>query len=188
MPRELFAQPENSFLKNATLLLSWRWLRDPRPTRDRPATDPLIKAPVNKYDQIAEKKLLEHEDNAEEQRLNKLMEQERVSAIQAEELKERERTHNRKSFALFLKEQIKANEQERLLEYERKREESHLVNVNSIAQQEAALEKYKEKEAEQERARRDLFECNEQLKHFKAMEEEENRIMDIRFVELFLGT
>ena len=120
------------------------------------------------------------------------MEQERVNGLRAEEQRDQERTEQQRRFARVLKEQIEENEEERLLEYERKREEARLANLNSIAQQEAEMAKMKEKEAENERARRELIESNEQLRHFKMMEEEENRIMDMRFalalvfaVELF---
>lgn len=110
------------------------------------------------------------------------MERERLEALRAEEQRELERNTGQQVFAQQLKKQIVENEEERLLEYERKREESRLANLASIAQQEAEMERMKEREAEHERARRQLIESNEQLRHFKAMEEEENRIMDMRWV------
>lgn len=108
------------------------------------------------------------------------MEHERLNALRQEEQREREHAERQQRFAKVLKQQIQANEEERLIEYERKREESRLGNLNSIAQMEAELEKQKERQAEKVRARSKLLECNEQLKHFKAMEKEEDRIMDIR--------
>lgn len=129
--------------------------------------------------------MLERQYAEEEERINELMEQERLNAMREEEQREREHAERQQRFATVLKQQIQANEEERLIEYERKREESRLGNLNSIAQMEAELEKQKQREAEKVRARRELLECNEQLKHFKAMEKEEDRIMDIRSRKLW---
>ncbi|XP_014214197.1 cilia- and flagella-associated protein 45-like [Copidosoma floridanum] len=133
--------------------------------------------------QIAEKKLLELEHQQEEQRMNEQMEQERLAALRSEEQQVHERAMRQQRFAQVLKEQIVANEEERLIEYERKREEARLANLNSIAQQEAELDKYRELEAERERVRREFIRCNDQIKHFKRMEKEEERIMDMRIQE-----
>ncbi|OXU26641.1 hypothetical protein TSAR_004702 [Trichomalopsis sarcophagae] len=138
--------------------------------------------------QIAEKKLLERQYAAEEQRINKLVEEERIRALRLEEEKERERASRQQNFAQVLKEQILENEEERLLEYERKREESRLLNLKILAQQEAELARMKEKEAEHEKARREFIESNEQLKHFKQMEKEESKIMDMRLVPDLLSS
>lgn len=109
-----------------------------------------------------------------------LMEEERIRGLRLEEEKERERATRQQRFAQVLKEQILENEEERLLEYERKREESRLINLNTLAQQEAELAKTREREAELARARREFIESNERLRHFKQMEKEENKIMDMR--------
>ena len=131
---------------------------------------------------MQEKKLLEREYEQEEKRLNELMERERINGLIEEEKKEKERIERSLNFAKILHEQIRMNEQERMLEYERKREESRLANLHAIAQQEAEMEKAKERETEMEKSRRELVECNERLKHFRNMEKEEERIMEMRFV------
>lgn len=124
--------------------------------------------------------MLERQYAEEEERINELMEQERLNALRQEEQRELENAERQQRFAKVLKQQIQANEEERLIEYERKREESRLGNLNSIAQMEAELERQKEREAAKMHARRELLECNEQLKQLKAMKKEEDRIMDIR--------
>lgn len=132
--------------------------------------------------QIAEKKLMEQELLEEEKRLNDMMEDERRWAIKEELRKEQEETAKRLQFAKILKEQIVENEEQRILEFERKQEESRLINLNNIAWQQGEIEKLRNKEVENAKTRQQLAEGNEQLKHFKAMEEEENKIIDLRCV------
>lgn len=122
----------------------------------------------------------------EEKRLNDMMEDERRWAIKEESRKEQEEASKRLRFAKILKEQIVENGEQRILEFERKQEESRLINLNNIAWQQDEIEKLHNKEAENARVRQELAEGNEQLKHFKAMEQEENRIIDLRCIlELF---
>ncbi|KYN17650.1 Coiled-coil domain-containing protein 19, mitochondrial [Trachymyrmex cornetzi] len=129
---------------------------------------------------IAEKKLMGQELLEEEKRLNDMMEEERRWAIKEESRKEEEETAKRLRFAKILKEQIIENEEQRILQFERKQEESRLINLNNIAWQQDEIEKLRNKETENAKVRQELAEGNEQLKHFKAMEEEENRIIDLR--------
>ncbi|XP_014223139.1 cilia- and flagella-associated protein 45 [Trichogramma pretiosum] len=133
--------------------------------------------------QVAEKEKLRREYEAAEKRLNDLMERQRLEALRQEDDKSKLRAEQSADFAKVLHEQIRRNEEERMLEYERKREESRLANLNALAQQELELERARQKEAEIERARKQLIEANEQLKHFKSMEKEEERVMDRRIRE-----
>ncbi|KAK2577371.1 hypothetical protein KPH14_003487 [Odynerus spinipes] len=133
--------------------------------------------------QIAEKKLIETELAEEEKRLNDMMENERRWAIKEDLKKEQEEIAKKQEFAKVLKDQITENEEKRLLEFERKQEESRLINMNNIAWQQAEIEKLHQKGAESVKIRQDLAEVNEQLKHFKAMEQEENKIIDLRIRE-----
>ncbi|XP_018051641.1 PREDICTED: cilia- and flagella-associated protein 45 [Atta colombica] len=130
--------------------------------------------------QIAEKKLMGQEILEEEKRLNDMIEEERRWAIKEESRKEEEKAAERLRFAKILKEQIIENEEQRILEFEKKQEESQLINLNNIAWQQDEIEKLRNKEIENAKVRQELAEGNEQLKHFKAMEEEENRIIDLR--------
>ncbi|XP_046814578.1 cilia- and flagella-associated protein 45-like isoform X1 [Vespa crabro] len=130
--------------------------------------------------QIAEKKLIKQELAEEEKRLNDMMENERRWAIEEDLKKEEEEISRKQIFSKILKDQITENEEQRILEFERKQEESQLINMNNITWQLAEIEKLRHKEAESAKIRRDLAEVNEQLKHFKVMEQEENRIIDLR--------
>lgn len=135
--------------------------------------------------QIAEKKLIEQELLEEEKRLDNMMEDERRWAIKEESRKEQEEAAKRLRFAKILKEQIVENEEQRILTFERKQEESRLINLSNIAWQQDEIEKLRNKEAENARVRQELAEVNEQLKHFKAVEQEENKIIDLRCVRAF---
>lgn len=125
---------------------------------------------------------MERELLDEEKRLNDMMEDERKWAIKEESRKEQEAAGKRLRFAKILKEQIVENSEQRILEFERKQEESRLINLNNIAWQQDEIEKLHNKEAENARIRQELAEGNEQLKHFKAMEQVENKIIDLRCV------
>lgn len=126
--------------------------------------------------------MIEREFREEEKRLNNMMENERRWAIKEESRKEQEETAKKLQFAKFLKEQILENEEQRILEFERKQEESRFITLNNIAWQQEEIEKLRNKEAENIRVRQELAEGNEQLKYFKTMEQEENRIIDLRSI------
>lgn len=131
---------------------------------------------------------MEQELLDEEKRLDDMMEDERRWAIKEESRKEQDEAAKRLRAAKILKEQIVENNEQRILEFERKQEESRLINLNNIAWQQGEIEKLRNKEAENVKIRQEITEGNEQLKHFKAMEQEENRIIDIRyyFVRTFI--
>ncbi|XP_033359201.1 cilia- and flagella-associated protein 45-like isoform X2 [Bombus vosnesenskii] len=133
--------------------------------------------------QIAEKKLMELELEEEEKRLNDMMENERRWAIKEEIKKEQDEAVKRQKFANSLIDQIKENEENRILEFERKQEESRLINLNNINWQQEEITKLRNKESENALIRQQLAEGNEQLKHFKAMEKQQNKVIDLRIQE-----
>lgn len=109
-----------------------------------------------------------------------MMENERRWAIKEEIKKEQEEIVKRQTFANSLMDQIKENEESRILEFERKQEESRLINLSNIAWQQEEISKLRNKEFENALIRQQLAEGNEQLKHLKAMEQQENKIIDLR--------
>lgn len=117
----------------------------------------------------------------EEKRLNDMMENERRWAIKEEIRKEQEEAIKRQKFASSLMDQIKENEENRILEFEKKQEESRLINLSNINWQQEEISKLRNKEIENALIRQQLAEGNEQLKHLKAMEEQENKIIDLRY-------
>lgn len=130
--------------------------------------------------QIEEKKLIKHEMEEEEKRLNDMMENERRWAIKEEIRKEQEEAIKRQKFASSLMDQIKENEENRILEFEKKQEESRLINLSNINWQQEEISKLRNKEIQNVLIRQQIAEGNEQLKHLKAMEEQENKIIDLR--------
>ncbi|XP_046596388.1 cilia- and flagella-associated protein 45 isoform X1 [Neodiprion lecontei] len=133
--------------------------------------------------QISEKKLIEKELAEEDERLNRMAENERRLGLRDEEKKEEEERRRRMRTAQALKEQIEEVEMQRVIEFERKQEESRLINLSNIAWQQEEMRQQQIKEAEHARMRKELAEGNDQLRHFKDMEREENRIIDLRIQE-----
>lgn len=131
--------------------------------------------------QITEKKLIEQELLEEEKRLNDMMENERRWAIKEEVRKEQQDAAKRFEFAVILKKQIVENEEQRILAFERKQEESRLINLNNLVRQQEEIEKMRDKGAENAKVRQELTEVHEQLKHYKAIEQEEDKIIDLRY-------
>lgn len=110
------------------------------------------------------------------------MENERRWTVKEELRKEQEEAAKRLQFGKFLKEQIVENEEQRNLEFERKTEESRLISLSNIAWQQDEIERQRKKKAENARVRQELTEVYEQMKHYKTMEQEENRIIDFRYL------
>nr|XP_033330457.1 cilia- and flagella-associated protein 45-like [Megalopta genalis] len=133
--------------------------------------------------QLAERKLMETELEEEEKRLNDTMENERRWAIKEELKKEQQEIAKKLEFANSLKGQIRENEEQRLLDFARKQEESRLINLSNIAWQQSEIAKLQNREADFARVRQEIAEGNKQLKHLKAMEEQENIIVDLRIRE-----
>ena len=109
-----------------------------------------------------------------------MMENERRLAIKEDAKKEEKEAVKKRQFAKSLKEQIIENEEQRAVEFERKQEEGRLISLSNIAWQENEIAKMQKKEAESAKIRKELASGNERLRHFKDMEREENRIMDLR--------
>ncbi|XP_008552554.1 cilia- and flagella-associated protein 45-like [Microplitis demolitor] len=133
--------------------------------------------------QVAEKKLIEKELNKEEKRLNEMMENERRLKIKEEKEKEEEIASKRREFASSLKHQIIENEEQRIIEFERKQEEGKLINLSNIAWMDEQIMKEKKRKEQGALIRKELAAENQRLIKFKEMEREENRIIDIRIKE-----
>ncbi|XP_066587106.1 cilia- and flagella-associated protein 45-like isoform X2 [Prorops nasuta] len=133
--------------------------------------------------QLAEKKLIKRELAEEEKRLNEMMENERRWGIKEDLKKEQEEIAKKQKYAELLKSQIVKNEEQRIMEFEKKQEESKLINLSNDEWKKDEIARMKMKEEENKKVRKDLNEGNEQLKRFKALEREENRIIDERIKE-----
>ena len=116
----------------------------------------------------------------ETQHLNDMMENERRLSIKAEAEKEEANMIKKRKFAEALKKQILENDEHRLMEIRKKQEESCSINATNIAWQKDEIFKLKSQQDKIAKVRKSLSESNHQLKYFKDIESEENKIMDKR--------
>ncbi|KAE8739673.1 hypothetical protein FOCC_FOCC014831 [Frankliniella occidentalis] len=164
--------------------------------------------------QIAEKQLIQKELAAEEQRLDKMMEQQRIIGLKEEEKRKEEESIKNQRYLKALLHQIQENETERIHEAERKEEvnsnptklhicnyktvskfirlisfcfqESRLMNEAAMQVQLDELQAYRNKLEEQARTRQYLSQVNEQLKYFQDLEREEKRQAELK-VQKFMA-
>ncbi|XP_028039761.1 cilia- and flagella-associated protein 45 [Bombyx mandarina] len=130
--------------------------------------------------QIAEKDLIKKELDEEQQRLDAIMEENRKAAVHRSETEEARRHHLRLQNLAALKEQIQAHEQAKIMEAERIEEESIRVNQANIAMQIDEAQKLKEKHERQLKLKEMLDQGNAELLYFKQLQNEEERIMNLR--------
>lgn len=116
----------------------------------------------------------------EAQNINDMMENERRLAIKSEIENKRKEYEKKRHYAEALKTQILENDEKRQLEIQRKQEENRMNNYIRIMNEKADISKLKAQGIENANIRKNLSETNDQLKHFKNVETEENRIMEAR--------
>lgn len=84
------------------------------------------------------------------------------------------------SYVKEVTEQIKERELQRLLEAERKEEESKMINRALIAVQKDEEEKRRKKEEENLKLREELHKANMELERYRMLQKEEERIANMR--------
>ncbi|VVC93459.1 unnamed protein product [Leptidea sinapis] len=133
--------------------------------------------------QIAEMELIKKEMEEEQRRLDAVMEENRQAAVRRAEEEEERRHELRLQNLAALKEQIKAHETAKIMEAERIEEESIRVNQANIAMQIDEAQKLKEKHGRCAKLKEILDQGNAELLYYKQMQNEEDRIMDLRVAE-----
>ncbi|KAJ1526643.1 hypothetical protein ONE63_008228 [Megalurothrips usitatus] len=136
--------------------------------------------------QIAEKQLIHKELVEEEQRLDKMMEQQRMVGLKEEEKRKEEEALKNQRYLQSLLHQIQENETGRIHAAERKDEESRMMNEAAMQVQLEELQAYRNKLEEQARTRQYLSQVNEQLKYFQDLEREEKRQAELK-VQKFMA-
>merc|ERR1711976_28877 len=133
--------------------------------------------------QILEKSQISREMETEEKRLDLMMEADRVNAIKIEEEIERKRKEERLLGAMKVMEQIQENEQERLLDIERKDQENRMMQkyLDKLCEEEA--DKLECRRAEQTRLREELNKCNDEIMARKELEAKHNKLEDLKVIE-----
>ncbi|KAJ2938908.1 hypothetical protein O0L34_g17719 [Tuta absoluta] len=130
--------------------------------------------------QLEEKQLIKKELEEETRRLDAMMEENRVSAVNRAETEEERRHNLRLQNLAALKEQIHAHDTAKIMEAERIEEESIRVNQANIAMQIEEAQKLKEKHARQVKLKEILDQGNAELLYYRQLQIEEDRIMNMR--------
>lgn len=130
--------------------------------------------------QISEKELIKKELDEEQRRLDAIMEENRQAAVHRAETEEERRHGLRLQNLAALKEQIKAHETAKIMEAERIEEESIRVNQANIAMQIDEAQKLKERHERAAKLKEMLDQGNAELLYFKQLQNEEERIMNMR--------
>ncbi|ESO08144.1 hypothetical protein HELRODRAFT_169882 [Helobdella robusta] len=133
--------------------------------------------------QIAEKQAIQREMENEERKMEMLMELERVNAQKAEDDLEKRKREEKMIGALNIRQQIEQNEQEKLLELERKDQENRIMQKYLDQLCEEEIEKIKKKKIEQLKLRTDLKNENENIIKRKEISKIEEQILDQQILE-----
>lgn len=133
--------------------------------------------------QLVERSHISQEMDAEERRLDQMMEVDRVSSIKVEEEIEKARKEQRLLGAMKIMDQIQENEQERLLELEKKDRENRTMQkyLDKLCEEEA--EKLDRRHLEQTRLREELNQCNTDLVGRKQLAKEQERMIEAKVLE-----
>ncbi|KAI4466652.1 nasopharyngeal epithelium specific protein 1 [Holotrichia oblita] len=132
---------------------------------------------------VDNKQLIRKELEEEEQRLDMMMEQSRQRAIKAEEEKQELQVNKTKRYVKQVIQQIKENNLQKLMEAERIEEESRMINKANLQMQKEDEERARKKKEEQRRMQEDMKLANENVKRYKRIRQEEERIADLRVKE-----
>lgn len=128
--------------------------------------------------QVLEKRIIEKEMSEEEKRLDIMMEVERQNAIRIQEEIEAKRKSTRAVGALAIQEQIEENEQEHLLELERKDQENRAMQKKMEAIILEDRDKVEEEKSKKVQLREDLNEANAELMQRKVLSIQHERALE----------
>jgi len=133
--------------------------------------------------QISEKKQLNYEVLAEENRLDAMMEIDRVQGMQQQEEIVRKRKEQRQQGAIQIMNQIRANENERELEEERKDQEAKVLIAQQRKMQMDDLTDIERKKNEQRKLQAEIDIINAEHQRMKEQKQEEERLADVRVIQ-----
>lgn len=133
--------------------------------------------------QIAEKGQLQTQMNQENDRLDAMMEIDRVQAIQQQEDVVKIAKIQRQKGATQILQQIEANAMDKLLENEKKDQEARLLLESQRAIQMNDLAEIEKKRNEQKLLQEDIDKINKENQRLKTRQQEQDRIAELRVVE-----
>lgn len=133
--------------------------------------------------QILEKEQIRKEMTEEEKRLDEMMEVDRINSLKIDTEIEKTRKEQRLLGAMKIMEQIQENEQDRLLELERKDHENRAMQVylDKLCEEEA--EKLEKRREEQNMLREELNQCNADIIRRKALDQEQDKMLEAKVLE-----
>ncbi|TNN07034.1 Cilia- and flagella-associated protein [Schistosoma japonicum] len=120
----------------------------------------------------------------EELRLDNMMELERQNAVHIQEEIDRKRKEQEMIGACKILEQIKENEQDRLIELERVEQENILATQRIADEHMKEIVNRENKRKIQEKLRIELNIANEELRKRREIEKEKDRLMDLKIMQI----
>lgn len=133
--------------------------------------------------QLAEKEQTIKDLQVENDRLDAMMEIDRVEAIKHREIIEKERKIQQQRGAKQIMEQIEANKITRMWESERKEQEAKLLVDNQIKLQMQSLAEIEQKKKQQKELQKEIDHINMQHQEQKAIRAEQEKLANIRVVQ-----
>eukprot|EP00731_Ephydatia_muelleri_P011636 Em0006g530a len=133
--------------------------------------------------QLQEKKEIDVAMSSEEDRLDTMMEIDRVKAIQEYEQRENERQLQRLKGAEVIQKQILEREQQRLLEAERREQETQAMLQYLERLQVEDLESMQKKKETQKKLMEEVSKCNEEIKRQKLAVKEQEKLIDMKVLD-----
>merc|ERR1712050_48759 len=133
--------------------------------------------------QVSEKEQLKQELQAEDTRLDTLMEIDRVNAIKQQEDVEKPRNAQRVRGAKQILDQIEANSLEKMLATERREQEAKLLVENQRKLQMLDLDEIEKRKIAQRALQQEIDVINSEHKRQKAIRREQEQLADLRVVK-----
>jgi len=133
--------------------------------------------------QVSEKEQLKQELQAEDTRLDTLMEIDRVNAIKQQEDVEKARNAQRVRGAKQILDQIEANSLEKMLATERREQEAKLLVENQRKLQMLDLDEIEKRKIAQRALQQEIDVINAEHKRQKAIRREQEQLADLRVVK-----
>merc|ERR1719193_1641099 len=133
--------------------------------------------------QVVEKQQIANEIHGEERRLDEMMEAERLNAIRVQEEIEERRKQERLEGAAVIVNQIKENEEQRIIDMEKKDQEKVAVRKHLQELQLEDMITIEKKKKDQETLKKDLDAANQEIARQADLKREHDKLLDFKVQE-----
>merc|ERR1719187_2871223 len=133
--------------------------------------------------QVVEKQQIANEIHGEERRLDEMMEGERLNAIRVQEEIEERRKRERLEGAAVIVNQIKENEEQRIIDMEKKDQEKVAVRKHLQQLQLEDMITIEKKKKDQEKLKDDLDRANTEIARQTVLKKEHDKLLDFKVQE-----